>query len=310
MGAGFENWMLAARPWAQVPLGWWLKWAATASCHVLRARALSKHYGDVIALSDVDLHIPAGFILGLVGNNGAGKTTAIKACAGLLEPTSGSVRVGGEDPTHAPVRQKIGFLPEDSPVYDDLSPRAYLRYFGRLYGVKSDTEALLDRLRLDEPFRDRPLGQLSKGSRRKTSLARCLLHDPDLIILDEPASGLDPATRRAVDDLLLELRAEGKAILLSAHDLDEVERLSDHIVVLHEGRIATEGDTATLRAKAGPTTYIVRAEGPFAGSHPDGTDHVAEVSDWPSVEALLSTLEVQVLDVTARPPRLADVLAA
>lgn len=283
---------------------------------MLDARGLRKAYGEVQAVRGVDLKLGAGHILGLVGNNGAGKTTVIKMLAGLLEPTAGGVRVDGKDPLQAPVRAKIGFLPEDSPLYEDMTPLAYLRYFGALYHMprreaRERAEALLRRLRLDEEHWKKNIGSLSKGSARKVAIARCLLHDPPVVILDEPRSGLDPATQYVLDDFLLELRDQGKAILLSAHDLDQVERICDHVVVIDDGRVVLEGSVAQLRGEAGPTQYVVRASVAFDGSRPDGVEHIARVDTWDDVEDRLEAIREaggSVLDVSAESPRLADVL--
>ncbi len=283
---------------------------------MLQARQLRKDYGEVQAVRGIDLWVKPGMILGVVGNNGAGKTTTIKMLAGLLEPTSGSVTVGGDDPLNAPVRSRIGFLPEDSPLYEDMTPLGYLRYFGALYGLDKKTsrergERLLQRLRLFEEHWKKPIQSLSKGSARKVAIARCLLHDPAVVILDEPRSGLDPATQHVLDSFLLELRAEGKAILLSAHDLDQVERICDHVVVVEDGEIVLEGSVAQLRGEAGPTVYILRASVAFTGSEPDGVEHIARVPTWDDVETCIAQVRSaggNVLDVSAESPRLADVL--
>lgn len=281
---------------------------------MLEARGLRKDYGPVQAVRDMDVTVRPGQILGMVGNNGAGKTTCIKMLAGLLEPTSGTVRVGGEDPLQAPVRAQIGFLPEDSPLYEDMTPLGYLRYFAGLYKLpdaRTRTKELLARLRLSEDHWKKPIQSLSKGSARKVAIARALLHDPPLVILDEPRSGLDPATQHVLDTFLLELRAQGKAILLSAHDLDQVERICDHVIVVDGGRIVLEGSVAQLRGEAGPTVYIVRASIPFAGSEPDGVEHIARVDAWDDVEQRLADVRRaggSILGVSAESPRLADVL--
>lgn len=283
---------------------------------MLQAKALRKDYGTVPAVRGITLDVPAGSIVGVVGNNGAGKTTTIKMLAGLLEPTSGSVTVDGDDPLQAPVRARIGFLPEDSPLYEDMTPIGYLRYFGALYGLSHKEtrrrgEALLERLRLGEEHWKKPIQALSKGSARKVAIARCLLHDPGLVILDEPRSGLDPATQHVLDDFLLELKQQGKAILLSAHDLDQVERICDHVVVVHGGEIVLEGTVAHLRGEAGQTTYLLRASVAFPGSHPDGVEHLARLDSWEEVEERLGDVRRaggNVLDVSAESPRLADVL--
>ncbi len=283
---------------------------------MLQAQDLRKAYGAVQAVRGLTLTVGPGQIVGIVGNNGAGKTTTIKMLAGLLEPTSGTVRVGELDPMVAAVRSNIGFLPEDSPLYEDMTPLGYLRYFGALYGLDKKTskergERLLQRLRLFEEHWKKPIQSLSKGSARKVAIARCLLHDPAVVILDEPRSGLDPATQHVLDTFLLELRAEGKAIVLSAHDLDQVERICDHVVVVENGEIVLEGSVAQLRGEAGPTVYILRASLAFEGSEADGVEHIAQVPTWDEVEERIAQVRAaggNVLDVSAESPRLADVL--
>ncbi len=286
---------------------------------MLSARGLRKRYGGHLAVRSLTLDIEPGRIVGLVGNNGAGKTTTIKMLTGLLEPTEGAVRVGpdgGEDPLHARVRQNLGYLPEDSPLYDDMTPLGYLAYFGALYGLDRRACAerarrLLGRLRLEERHWSMAIGKLSKGSARKVALARCLLHDPGLVILDEPRSGLDPATQHVLDSFLLELRAEGKAILLSAHDLDQVERVCDRVLVMDHGDVVLDGTIQELHGMGGPVEYRVRATVPFPGSRPDGTDHVRHMESWGDVEACLEAVRDaggRVVDLGSESPRLADVL--
>ena len=285
---------------------------------MLQATGLHKAYGATEAVRGIAVEVAPGRIVGLVGNNGAGKTTSIKMFCGLVEPTSGTVRVLGGDPLRAPVRKDIGYLPEDSPLYEDLTPVGYLEHFGALYGMRRNDIAarateLLHRLRLDAEYWKVPIGRLSKGSARKVALARALLHDPAVVVLDEPSSGLDPATQRVLDRFLLELRDQGKAILLSAHDLEQVERVCDEVLVMHRGRIVLSGTLAELRGRAGSTRYRLRATVAFEGSAPDGPDHVGHVEDWPAAEACIQEVRAadgRLLDLQAESPHLADVLMA
>ncbi len=283
---------------------------------MLVATGLQKKYGDVVAVAGLDLEVRPGSIVGVVGNNGAGKTTTIKMLTGLLEPTAGTVRLDGEDPLLAPVRHRLGFLPEDSPLYEDMTPVSYLRYFGSLYGMPGKQavargQELLRRLRLEESHWAKPIQSLSKGSARKVAIARCLLHNPPVVVLDEPRSGLDPATQQVLDRFLLDLKDEGKAILLSAHDLDQVERICDWVVVVDHGEIVLEGSVHDLRGRAGSTVYILRTSLPFDGSEPDGVEHVGTLPDWASAQAAIASVSAaggDILDLRAESPRLADVL--
>jgi ABC-2 type transport system ATP-binding protein len=283
---------------------------------MLTARGLAKRYGAVVAVDGVDFEVPAGRILGLVGNNGAGKTTTLKMLCGVLEPTSGVALVQGRSTMEAETRRAIGFLPEDSPLYDDQTPLQYLAFFARLYGLaKKDADeraaALLHELRLDDPYWKRPIGELSKGSQRKVAIARALLHDPAVLVLDEPASGLDPATRRELDHVLSDLRRQGKAILLSAHNLKQVEELCDDIVLLHAGRVAARGSLADLRRQLGEPRYRLHASHPFPGSAPRGSIHVAEFARLADVERAMEAVRAaggSVLDLESMPPSLDDIL--
>jgi ABC-2 type transport system ATP-binding protein len=283
---------------------------------VLRAEGLSKRYGAVAAVDGIAFDVPAGRIVGLVGNNGAGKTTTLKMLCGVLEPTAGTATINGRPTLEAEARRALGFLPEDSPLYDDQTPLQYLAFFARLYGLPRKDAAerarvLLRDLRLDEPYWTRPIGQLSKGSQRKVAIARALLHDPAVLILDEPASGLDPATRRELDQVLVGLRGQGKAILLSAHNLKQVEELCDDIVLLHAGKVVGRGSLAALRSRLGEPRYRLHASAPFPGSEPRGSIHVGEFGRLVDVEAAMEAVRASggaVLDMESMPPGLDEIL--
>jgi ABC-2 type transport system ATP-binding protein len=283
---------------------------------MLEARGLVKRYGTVTAVERIDLAVKPGSIVGLVGNNGAGKSTTLKMLCGLVEPTQGTATVGGQPTLKPSARAAIGYLPEDSPLYDEQTPLACLAFFGSLYGLsrkesKARAESLLRRLRLDEPFWRKPIGELSKGSARKVAIARALLHDPAVLVLDEPASGLDPGTRRELDGFLLDLRKEGKAILLSAHNLRQVEDLCDTIVLLHRGKVAAQGSLAQLRHSFGAPRYRLHADRPFAGSQPRGPVHVGDLASPQALEVALAQVRAAggtPVEVEALPPSLDDIL--
>lgn len=283
---------------------------------MLSARGLVKRYGTVTAVDGIDFDVPAGRIVGLVGNNGAGKTTTLKMLCGILEPTSGTATVEGASTLQPETRRRIGFLPEDSPLYDDQTPLQYLAFFARVYGIprsaaRTRAERLLTDLRLDVSYWQRPIGQLSKGSARKVAIARALLHEPAVLILDEPASGLDPATRRELDQVLSDLRDRGQAILLSAHNLKQVEELCDDIVLLHAGRVRARGSLADLREALGEPRYRLHATVPFPGSAPRGSIHLAEFSRLAEVEAAMEAVRKAkgtVIDMESMPPGLDEIL--
>lgn len=285
---------------------------------MLVARDLVKEYRGVEAVRGVSLTLKPGCVLGLVGANGAGKSTTIKMLTGLVEPTSGVAELDGAPTTLPDVRRRIGYLPEDSPLYEDLTPYALLTFFGGLYGVakrvaRTRADDLLDRLGLESSARERPIGTLSKGMRRKVAIARAVLHGPDHLILDEPTSGLDPKTVREMGDFFLELRDEGRAILLSAHNLPQVEEVCDEILIMDGGRMAAHGTLEELRAAWGQRAYRVRATTPLPGGTLHGSMYQADYGDWDEAEAALTVVRAEggtVLEVEAVPPRLDQILAA
>ncbi|MCS6913055.1 MAG: ABC transporter ATP-binding protein [Myxococcales bacterium] len=220
-------------------------------------RHISHRYGSFLALDDVSLSVRAGQVYGLLGPNGAGKTTLLRILSTLLRPTSGSAWVLGLDVQAEPeaVRHRIGVLTAGSGLYDRLTPRETLRYFLRLHGLsRRDAEdraaAALARFGL-ESFADRPCASLSTGQRQRVLLARALAHDPEVLILDEPTSGLDVVAARGIHALVAEARACGRAVLLSSHDMLEVELLCDTVGILDGGRLRAEGSVAELRQRSG-----------------------------------------------------------
>jgi len=213
--------------------------------------------GPVTAADRVSFVCPAGAVFGLLGPNGAGKTTTLRMLSTLLTPTAGAARVMGFDVRQSPheVRRVIGFVSGDTRLYDRLTPRETVRYFARLYGLtaaalQDRTEDLFERFGLG-PYADTLVQRLSTGTRQKVSLARALIHDPPVLIVDEPTAGLDVLVARAVLDLLASCRREGKTILLSTHVLSEAERMCDAVAVIQSGRILARGTLAEVKAAAG-----------------------------------------------------------
>jgi ABC-2 type transport system ATP-binding protein len=283
---------------------------------MLRGEGLVKSYSGNRVVHGITIEVPPGAIVGLVGANGAGKTTTLKMLAGLVEPTQGTCTLDGEPTLRPQTRARIGYLPEESPLYDDLTAHAYLRFFGSLYAIeraesRRRADALLNGLGFGSEHAKKTIGTLSKGLRRKVAIARCLLHRPDAILLDEPTSGLDPFTARELAGFIRRLRQEGKAVLLSAHDLAQVEELCDTIMILHRGRVVAQGPLEQLRKSFGSQTYTVRATVAFPGSHPQGTIHEGAFDQLPEVEAALEGVrraDGVVLEVDSVPPRLDEIL--
>jgi ABC-2 type transport system ATP-binding protein len=204
----------------------------------------------VTAVSDLDLRVGAGEVFGLLGPNGSGKSTTLKMILGLLFPTRGRIAVFGRRPTDVATKARIGFLPEESYLYPFLDARETLDFYGRLFGLpakvrKMRIEALLDMVGL-KAVANRAVGTFSKGMARRIGLAQALINDPDLLILDEPTTGLDPIGTRQIKDLILKLAERGKTILLCSHLLADVEDVCDRIAILYGGKIQTQGRVREL----------------------------------------------------------------
>ena len=223
---------------------------------ILRVRDLKKTYvvgflrKKVEAVRGVSFEVRQGEIFGLLGPNGAGKTTTIKAILHLVRPTSGTVELFGGSPADPDARANVGYMPENPYVYQYLTPREFLDLCGRLVGMDASErrargEAMIDLVKLRHAV-DRPIGKFSKGMMQRVGLAQALLHDPPLLILDEPMSGLDPIGRKEVRDVLLAQREAGKTLLFTSHVLSDVEVLCDRVVILRSGRVRAEGAIADL----------------------------------------------------------------
>ena len=230
----------------------------------IQATNLSKTFRDfwhrprVEAVRSMSFEIPAGQVFGLLGPNGSGKSTTLKMILGLLFPTAGNLEVLGDSPRAVAVKQRIGYLPEESYLYPHLTPYETLAFYARLFRLPAATareriEQLLEMIGLTHA-RHRPVGEFSKGMARRLGLAQALLNDPDLVILDEPTSGLDPQGTRQVKDLILALAARGKTVLLSSHLLADVEDVCRQIAILFNGRILARGTLDELLAQKDRTT--------------------------------------------------------
>ncbi len=205
------------------------------------ARGVTKRYGPVVALDDLDLDVRPGEIFCLLGPNGSGKTTTIKLLLGLIRPTRGDAFVFGRDPGDLAVKHRIGYLPEETYLYRFLTAEETLAFFGRLFRlpsalIRKRSNELIDLVGLGHARRRR-LGGYSKGMARRLGLAQALINDPDLVVLDEPTSGLDPLGSAEVKDLIQRLKQAGKTVLLCSHLLADVEDLCDRIAILHQGTL-------------------------------------------------------------------------
>jgi sodium transport system ATP-binding protein len=216
-----------------------------------------KKRGEIVAVNDISFRAEPGQIYGLLGANGAGKTTTLRLLATLLKPTRGSATVAGFDVTAEPekVRAHVGFLAASTALYGRLTAREMFTYLGKLIGlsvgeVRRRLKRLADELDMHE-FLDRRCEKFSTGMKQKTSIARTLIHDPAVMIFDEPTLGLDVMTSRAIVKFVRECRDRGKTVIYSTHIMSEVEKLCDTVGIIHDGRLLEEGSPAALRAKYG-----------------------------------------------------------
>jgi ABC-2 type transport system ATP-binding protein len=230
---------------------------------MIKLTGVTKLYKDFEAVRDLDLEVRDGEILGIIGHNGAGKSTTLKMIVGLITPTSGVVEVMGKDMAREGtyVKRFLGYLPEESPLYENLTVNEYLRFFSELYDMppvraRERIDLLLGSLKL--PERNKLTGELSKGMKRKVAIARALLHDPKILVLDEPTSGLDPLTSFFIVDYLRSLRAGGKTIVLSAHNLFHVEYVCDRVAILKNGRLLVCDTMDVIRKSLGSREYEVK----------------------------------------------------
>ncbi len=230
--------------------------------HIVETRHLGKKYGNFVALHDFNINIERGAIHGFIGPNGAGKTTAMRILSTLLEPTEGEAWVSGYPVTQAPydVRRRIGYMPDFFGVYDNMKVWEYLDFFGAAYnvpasrrkGMVDDLLALVDLGAKKESF----VEELSRGMKQRLCLARTLVHEPDLLILDEPASGLDPHARIELRELLKELRALGKTIVVSSHILTELAEMCTHVAILERGKLLVNGSVEEIFRAMQPAREI------------------------------------------------------
>src|SRR5215813_12204705 len=223
---------------------------------MLEVRNLRKTFGSLFAVDDVSFSVLPGRLTGLLGPNGAGKTTSVSIIAGLLTPERGDVLVGGRalSGDTDPGKRRIGLVPQDVALYDELTARDNLRFFGALYDLTGPAldhamTAALTLVGLADRARDR-VKTFSGGMKRRLNLAAGLLHDPDILLLDEPTVGVDPQSRNAIFDNLEELKRRGKALLYTTHYMEEAERLADRVVVVDHGHVVANDTLAGLRQMA------------------------------------------------------------
>jgi ABC-2 type transport system ATP-binding protein len=239
---------------------------------MIETNELTKHFGDFVAVRDVSLAVQLGEVLALLGPNGAGKTTTVRMLTSIFTPTSGQARVAGFDVVAQAedVRARVGVLTEGHGLYLRMRGREYLDFFGELYGITADMrrqrgEVLAERFGLTDAL-DRRLGEYSKGMRQKLALVRAMLHNPPVLMLDEPTSAMDPHSARQVRNAIHDLRGDGRTVLLCTHNLPEAEELADRIAIISKGRIIAQGTPIELKSRLlGPPLLELRLATPLNG---------------------------------------------
>jgi len=266
------------------------------SDEVLVARGLRKAYGDRVAVQDVGLVLRAGEVLGLLGPNGAGKSTTVGMICGLTVPDAGTVTLSGGvslASDEAGYKRRIGLVPQDIALYEELPARMNVELFGALYGMapallKRRAGEVLDMVGLADRARDKP-ATFSGGMKRRLNIACALVHDPEILLLDEPTAGVDPQSRNAIFDNLEMLKRAGKALVYTTHYMEEAERLADRITIVDHGRVVAEGTQAQLFARL-PAAQTLHVE--IAGEPDD-----AALAGLPGVQRVGQRLDISVGDI-------------
>ena len=234
---------------------------------MIRVQNLTKKYGDRLALNQVSFSVSAGEVVGFLGPNGAGKTTTMRILTGCLAPSSGLAEIDGKDVFEYPVqtKEKLGYLPEAPPLYGDMYVEDYLKYVGRIkrcpiHQLKGQVDSCMKKTGLSQ-VRSRLIQNLSKGYRQRVGIAQALMNDPDVLILDEPTVGLDPAQVVEIRGLINDLKHH-HTVILSTHILSEVEASCERVIIIHQGKVAVTGELSQLRQEMHQKSLSIRAEKP------------------------------------------------
>jgi ABC-2 type transport system ATP-binding protein len=293
---------------------------------MIKINSLNKSFGRIRALENLNLEIEKGELLGIIGPNGAGKTTAIRIICCILQPDSGNVTVGGHSIYHDQIKIKsmIGYLPEEPNLYERFKARDLLKYFGELYGVPKNEingriDELLELVGMSHRADDQ-INTFSKGLRQRIGIARALIHDPEVIIFDEPTMGLDPATSRAIRNFIKELKGD-KTVILCTHYMDEADLLCDRVAILNQGKIRNMGTPESLKEKIhGDIILQIRVNEPekiqkdqilafdsVEGVNLEGNQFLISLRSREDIAHIIDIFGEQAISVNTKEPTLDDV---
>jgi ABC-2 type transport system ATP-binding protein len=277
---------------------------------MLKIENLTKRYGSLLAVDELDLHVRKGEIFGFLGPNGAGKSTVVNLAVGLLQPNSGQIQIGSHgSPENPVVRRHIGLAPQSLALYTDLNARENLAFFGRLYGLQGKKLSKQVDWAIDfVDLKDRQLDLVetySGGMKRRVNLAAALLHDPELLLLDEPTVGVDPQSRNAILERVVALKQRGCTVVYTSHYMEEVERICDRVAIIDEGKLLALGTVQELINQHGGGHRVVathpKGEEIFPLNNPsDAIRSLARVPDMLSFRTEQPTLETVFLNLTGR----------
>ena len=281
----------------------------------IQIKGLTKFYGTQRGIEDVHLSVERGEVFGFIGPNGAGKSTAIRTLLGLLKPDAGSAAIQGHDVATDGVsaRAKVGYLPSEIAYYPEMSSRELLEYHASLYGVLHPERRMVELAEYFELDLDRPIDDLSYGNKKKCAIIQAVLHEPEVLILDEPTGGLDPLMQHRFFDMLEALNAKGTTVFFSSHVLSEIQRMCSRAAIIRDGKITAVEDIATLLAKQMKKVRLVVHDGAAIvlpegaqNHHASGVKHSFDYVG--STSALVSWLDKQALvDVTLSEPDLESI---
>jgi ABC-2 type transport system ATP-binding protein len=277
---------------------------------MLQIEQLTKRYGSLLAVDELNLHVKKGELFGFLGPNGAGKSTVVNLAIGLLKPDSGRIQIGTHGNPESPaVRRHLGLAPQSLALYSDLNARENLAFFGRLYGLQGkklskQVDWAIDFVDLKDRQLD-PVESYSGGMKRRVNLAAALLHEPDLLLLDEPTVGVDPQSRNAILDRVLALKERGCTVIYTSHYMEEVERICDRVAIIDEGKLLALGTVQELITKHGGGHRVVathaNGEESFPLTNPDDAVRaLARVPDMLSFRTEQPSLETVFLNLTGR----------